>query len=130
MEAHWSPRANANVFGASRDPGEPICPMEEDDTSTSGRTSSQSSSVSSINSSLVDETENSLEYWKDQAKRMGHLLAESLHREEVLLSKLHENAAQHPLPVPMAELRDSLHRLDNFLHFTLRKAPIIIGHQV
>ncbi|CAM6126831.1 unnamed protein product [Calypogeia fissa] len=129
VEAHWSPRSTVSALEPKGDGGEPTCPMEEDDTSTSGATSSQSSSVGSMGSSLVDENENSLEYWKDQAKKMGQILAENLQREQVLLSKLQESGVQSAMPVPMEELKDSLHRLDNFLHFTLGKAPIIIAHQ-
>lgn len=80
--------------------------------------------VRSTGSSLVDQSEHSLEFWKNQAKKMGQLLAESLHRE-VRLRKLQESGTQRAVPVPMEALRDNLHPLYNFLHLPWGKHPLL-----
>lgn len=71
------------------------------------------------------------EYWRDRARGYSKLLTDSIRREEVLIQKLNEYASQPP-PTwqPIEELRQQLHRFDNFLRFSLRKAPVVIGHQV
>ncbi|KAG0612313.1 hypothetical protein M758_6G017900 [Ceratodon purpureus] len=70
------------------------------------------------------------EYWRDRARGYSKLLTDSIRREEVLIQKLNEYATQ-PAPTwqPIEELRQQLHRFDNFLRFSLRKAPVVIGHQ-
>jgi len=71
------------------------------------------------------------EYWRDRARGYAKLLTESIRREEVMIQKLNEYAALPPQTwQPIEELRQQLHRFDNFLRFSLRKAPVVIGHQV
>lgn len=71
------------------------------------------------------------EYWRDRARGYAKLLSESIRREEVLIQKLNEYASLSPQAwQPIEELHQQLHRFDNFLRFSLRKAPVVIGHQV
>lgn len=104
--------------------------MDEDETSSSGGSGSRGSLVGSVTGSFGDDQDGSLECWKERAKTLDRLLAESLQREQVLLSRLHENVVEPTASLPLEELQDHLHRLDNFLHFALRNAPVVIAHQV
>lgn len=71
------------------------------------------------------------EYWRDRARGYAKLLTDSIRREEVLIQKLNEYASLPPQAwEPIEELRRQLHRFDNFLRFSLRRAPVVIGHQV
>ncbi|KAL2472325.1 Histidine kinase 5 [Abeliophyllum distichum] len=69
-------------------------------------------------------------YWKQRAMHLEKLLAASLERERVLQEKLRisiENLERQSSPVE--ELSQVLKRADNFLHFILQNAPVVIGHQ-
>ncbi|KAL2489894.1 Histidine kinase 5 [Forsythia ovata] len=69
-------------------------------------------------------------YWKQRAMHLEKLLAASLERERVLQEKLQisiENLERQSSPVE--ELSQVLKRADNFLHFVLQNAPVVIGHQ-
>lgn len=71
------------------------------------------------------------EYWRDRARGYAKLLTDSIRREEQLVEKLNEYASMPPPSwQPIEEIRTQLHRFDNFLRFSLRKAPVVIGHQV
>ncbi|KAG6553889.1 hypothetical protein Mapa_004806 [Marchantia paleacea] len=130
LEEQWSPRLNNSTYTIKREDGaESTSPMEEDEMSSSGGSGSRGSLVGSVSGSFGDEHDGSVEYWKERAKTLDHLLAESLQREQVLLSRLHENLVEPTVSLPLEELQDHLQRLDNFLHFTLRKAPVVVGHQ-
>ncbi|OAE34452.1 hypothetical protein AXG93_2886s1150 [Marchantia polymorpha subsp. ruderalis] len=130
LEEQWSPRLNSSAYTIKREDGaESTSPMEEDEMSSSGGSGSRGSLVGSVSGSFGDEQDGSVEYWKERAKTLDHLLAESLQREQVLLSRLHENLVEPTVSLPLEELQDHLQRLDNFLHFTLRKAPVVVGHQ-
>ncbi|KAL8536841.1 hypothetical protein ACS0TY_012133 [Phlomoides rotata] len=72
----------------------------------------------------------SVVYWKQRAQNLEKLLEASVGREQVLLVKLQESI--HNLErqsSPVEELSKVLERADNFLHFVLQNAPVIIGHQ-
>ncbi|XP_024390977.1 histidine kinase 5 isoform X2 [Physcomitrium patens] len=70
------------------------------------------------------------EYWRDRARGYAKLLTDSIRREEQLVEKLNEYASMPPPSwQPIEEIRTQLHRFDNFLRFSLRKAPVVIGHQ-
>ncbi|KAL3685441.1 hypothetical protein R1sor_003463 [Riccia sorocarpa] len=129
LEELWSPRPDSLGLSTERENGaELTSPMEEDE-AIGIRVSGPSSLVVSVSGMLGDEEEESLEYWKEKAKSLGRLLAESLQREQVLLSRLQESVVDPTRPLPMEALQVHLHRLDNFLHFTLRKAPVVLAHQ-
>lgn len=71
------------------------------------------------------------DYWRDRARGYAKLLTDSIRREEVLILKLNEYATLPPQTwQPVEELCQHLDRFDNFLRFSLRKAPVVIGHQV
>lgn len=89
-------------------------------------------SWSSIPGSELSEMEGDIpaEYWRDRARGFAKLLSDSVHREEILTEKLNEFTSI-PLPAkPLEELRQHVHRFDDILRFTLRKAPVVVGHQV
>lgn len=70
-------------------------------------------------------------YWKQRAMSLEKLLEASIQREQILKEKLHDrinNLERESSPVE--DLNQLLHRADNFLHFILQHAPIVIGHQV
>ncbi|KAH9304300.1 hypothetical protein KI387_008704, partial [Taxus chinensis] len=78
----------------------------------------------------IDVEHDSIEYWKERAKRLEKLLDESIQRESKLHDTLQENVkilAKQASPVE--ELSQILRRADNFLHFILQNAPVVIGHQ-
>ncbi|CAA3019790.1 histidine kinase 5 [Olea europaea subsp. europaea] len=69
-------------------------------------------------------------YWKQRAMHLEKLLAASLERERVLQGKLHESIENlERQSTPVEELSQVLKRADNFLHFILQNAPVVIGHQ-
>eukprot|EP01018_Ginkgo_biloba_P007090 Gb_39121 [translate_table: standard] len=79
----------------------------------------------------LDDEHDFVDYWKERAKRLENLLDASIQRESKLQEKLQENIgilAKQTSPVE--ELSQILTRADNFLHFVLQNAPVVIGHQV
>ncbi|KAG0562755.1 hypothetical protein KC19_9G168700 [Ceratodon purpureus] len=87
------------------------------------------SSVPDSASSLSEyEENNSTEYWREKAKALDSLLSESLKREDSLNGQLRESIAELPSRLS-GELHEQFKRFDNFLRFTLRKAPVVFGHQ-
>ncbi|KAJ3708014.1 hypothetical protein LUZ61_011719 [Rhynchospora tenuis] len=68
-------------------------------------------------------------YWKDRAVRLHRLLDESLKRESILVKKLQESVKMEDQNLPVEELSQILKRADNFLHFILQNAPVVIAHQ-
>ncbi|XP_076891464.1 histidine kinase 5-like [Bidens hawaiensis] len=78
----------------------------------------------------IDAEYDTVAYWKQQAVQMGKLLKESVQREQTLLEKLEESIENlEKQPSPVEELSQILKRADNFLHFVLQNAPVVIGHQ-
>ncbi|KAL1552587.1 histidine kinase 5-like [Salvia divinorum] len=72
----------------------------------------------------------SVVYWKQQAMNLEKLLEASLRREQVLIRKLQESIENlEKQSTPVEELSQVLNRADNFLHFVLQNAPVVIGHQ-
>lgn len=58
------------------------------------------------------------------------MLEASVQREEVLKEKLHESINNmEKQSSPVEELSQILKRADNFLHFVLQNAPVVMGHQ-
>lgn len=79
----------------------------------------------------VDAEYDSVVYWKQQAVNLEKLLEASLRREQVLMGKLQESIEKlEKQSTPVEELSQVLNRADNFLHFVLQNAPVVIGHQV
>ncbi|XP_022874362.1 histidine kinase 5-like isoform X3 [Olea europaea var. sylvestris] len=69
-------------------------------------------------------------YWKQRAMHLEKLLEASLQREQVLQEKLHESTENlERQSTPVEELSQLLKRADNFLHFILQNAPVVLGHQ-
>ncbi|XP_051119351.1 histidine kinase 5 [Andrographis paniculata] len=69
-------------------------------------------------------------YWKQRAACLEKLLEASLQREQALLVKLQESIENlERQSSPVEELSQVLTRADNFLHFVLQNAPVVIGHQ-
>ncbi|KAJ4810477.1 Histidine kinase 5 [Rhynchospora pubera] len=68
-------------------------------------------------------------YWKERAVRLHRLLDESLKRESILVRKLQESVKMEEQNLPVEELSHILKRADNFLHFILQNAPVVIAHQ-
>lgn len=69
-------------------------------------------------------------YWKHQATNLEKLLEASKEREQMLVEKLEESTKNlERQSSPVEELSQILKRADNFLHFVLQNAPVIIGHQ-
>ncbi|XP_042001770.1 histidine kinase 5-like [Salvia splendens] len=78
----------------------------------------------------VDAEYDSVVYWKQQAMNLEKLLEASLRREQVLIGKLQESIEKlEKQSTPVEELSQVLNRADNFLHFVLQNAPVVIGHQ-
>ncbi|KAL1291010.1 hypothetical protein HN51_059561 [Arachis hypogaea] len=79
----------------------------------------------------IDAAEyDTVKYWKQRALRLEKLLEASIQREQILQDKLLErinNIERQSSPVE--ELSQILKRADNFLHFILQNAPVVIGHQ-
>ena len=78
-----------------------------------------------------DTINDTIKYWKERALKLDNMLEASVQREQVLVEKLQENMKSlEKLSSPVEELSQILKRADNFLHFILRNAPVVIGHQV
>ncbi|KAK9076131.1 hypothetical protein SSX86_004464 [Deinandra increscens subsp. villosa] len=78
----------------------------------------------------VDAEYDTVAYWKQQALHFGKLLEASVQREQMLLEKLEESIENlEKQSSPVEELSQILKRADNFLHFVLQNAPVVIGHQ-
>ncbi|GLT47975.1 hypothetical protein SLA2020_216220 [Shorea laevis] len=69
-------------------------------------------------------------YWKQRAMYLEKMLEASIQREQVLMEKLQENVNNlERQSTPVEELSQILKRADNFLHFVLQNAPVVMGHQ-
>ncbi|KAK4482074.1 hypothetical protein RD792_011572 [Penstemon davidsonii] len=78
----------------------------------------------------IDAEYDSVIYWKQHALHLEKLLDASLRREQLLLEKLQESIENlERQSSPVEELSQVLKRADNFLHFVLQNAPVVIGHQ-
>ncbi|KAM5565328.1 histidine kinase 5 [Rosa sericea] len=72
----------------------------------------------------------SVVYWKQRAMHLEKLLEASVAREQILVDKLQESIKSiERQSSPVDELSEILKRADNFLHFVLQNAPVVIGHQ-
>lgn len=72
---------------------------------------------------------NTVMYWKQRALHLEKLLDSSVQREQILLEKLEESIEKlEKQSSPVEELSQILKRADNFLHFVLQNAPVVIGH--
>lgn len=70
-------------------------------------------------------------YWKQRAMSLEKMLEASVQREQILTDKLQESITNlERQSSPVEELSQILNRADNFLHFVLQNAPVVIGHQV
>lgn len=73
----------------------------------------------------------SVVYWKQRAMNLEKLLEASVAREQILVEQLQESIKSiERQSSPVEELSEILKRADNFLHFVLQNAPVVIGHQV
>ncbi|OVA03671.1 Signal transduction response regulator [Macleaya cordata] len=78
----------------------------------------------------IDAEFDTIKYWKQRAAQLEKLLEASIQREQALEEKLQENIKLlEKLSTPVEELSQTLKRADNFLHFVLQNAPVVIGHQ-
>lgn len=78
----------------------------------------------------IDAEYDTTKYWKQRALQLEKLLEESIQREDTLMQKLQENIKSlETQSSPVEELSQILKRADNFLHFVLQNAPVVIGHQ-
>lgn len=78
----------------------------------------------------IDAEYDSVVYWKQRALHLENLLEASLQREQMLKEKLQESIENvERQSTPVEELSQVLKRADNFLHFVLQNAPVVIGHQ-
>ncbi|XP_043696183.1 histidine kinase 5-like [Telopea speciosissima] len=78
----------------------------------------------------IDAKYDTCNYWKQRALQLEKLLEASIQREKTLMEKLQENVKNiEKQSSPVEELSQILKRADNFLHFILQTAPIVIGHQ-
>ncbi|CAL5206255.1 unnamed protein product [Lathyrus oleraceus] len=69
-------------------------------------------------------------YWKHRSRDLEKQLEASIRREEILKEKLQESIETiERQSSPVEELSQILKRADNFLHFILQNAPVVIGHQ-
>lgn len=79
----------------------------------------------------IDAEYDTAVYWKQRAMNLERLLEASVQREQILLEKLQESIENLERQAsPVEELSQILKRADNFLHFVLQNAPVVIGHQV
>lgn len=79
----------------------------------------------------IDAEYDSILYWKQRALHLEKLLESSIQREQILVEKLQESIENlERQSSPVEELSQVLKRADNFLHFVLQNAPVVIGHQV
>ncbi|XP_042515964.1 histidine kinase 5-like [Macadamia integrifolia] len=78
----------------------------------------------------IDAKYDTCNYWKQRALQLEKLLEASIQREQTLMEKLQENIRSlERQSSPVEELSQILKRADNFLHFILQTAPVVIGHQ-
>ncbi|KAI3728182.1 hypothetical protein L6452_16814 [Arctium lappa] len=78
----------------------------------------------------IDAEYDTVVYWKQRALHLEKLLEASVQREQILLEKLEESIENlEKQASPVEELSQILKRADNFLHFVLQNAPVVIGHQ-
>ncbi|KAL5559569.1 hypothetical protein UlMin_035780 [Ulmus minor] len=78
----------------------------------------------------IDAEYDSILYWKQRALHLEKLLETSMQREQMLMEKLEERIENiERQSSPVEELSQILKRADNFLHFVLQNAPVVIGHQ-
>ncbi|KAH9611483.1 hypothetical protein KSS87_010180 [Heliosperma pusillum] len=77
----------------------------------------------------IDAEYDTVVYWKQRAVFLEKMLEESRQRERSLLEKLEESIKNmEKQSSPVQELSDMLKRADNFIHFILQNAPIVLGH--
>ncbi|KAL2346632.1 hypothetical protein Fmac_000632 [Flemingia macrophylla] len=80
--------------------------------------------------SEIDAEYDTVMYWKQRALHLEKQLEASIQREQILEEKLLERIANiERQSSPVEELSQILKRADNFLHFILQNAPVVIGHQ-
>ncbi|CAN1184978.1 Probable histidine kinase 1 [Linum perenne] len=78
----------------------------------------------------LDVESDTVAYWKARAGNLEKLLEASAHREQILMEKLQDTIKSlERESSPVEELSQILKRADNFLHFVLQNAPVVIGHQ-
>ncbi|GMP83886.1 hypothetical protein CsSME_00037651 [Camellia sinensis var. sinensis] len=78
----------------------------------------------------IDAEYNTVIYWKQRAMHLEKLLEASIQREQTLMDRLEESIKNlERQSSPVEELSQILKRADNFLHFILQTAPVVIGHQ-
>ncbi|XP_062098016.1 histidine kinase 5 [Humulus lupulus] len=78
----------------------------------------------------IDAEYDTVVYWKQRALHLEKRLQASVDRENALVEKLEESIKDlERQSSPVEELSQILKRADNFLHFVLQNAPVVIGHQ-
>ncbi|KAK7260999.1 hypothetical protein RIF29_27302 [Crotalaria pallida] len=78
----------------------------------------------------IDAEYDTVVYWKQKALQLERQLESSIQREHILEEKLQESIKTiETQSSPVEELSQILKRADNFLHFILQNAPVVIGHQ-
>ncbi|XP_020239078.1 histidine kinase 5 [Cajanus cajan] len=78
----------------------------------------------------IDAEFDTVVYWKQRAMQLERQLEASVQREQILMDKLQESIKNlERQSSPVEELSQILKRADNFLHFILQNAPVVIGHQ-
>uniref|UniRef100_A0A5B7BZK3 histidine kinase n=1 Tax=Davidia involucrata TaxID=16924 RepID=A0A5B7BZK3_DAVIN len=78
----------------------------------------------------IDAKNDTVKYWKQRAMHLEKLLEASIQREQILMEKLQDSIKDlERQSSPVEELSQILKRADNFLHFVLQNAPVVIGHQ-
>ncbi|KAF5726293.1 Histidine kinase cytokinin receptor isoform 2 [Tripterygium wilfordii] len=78
----------------------------------------------------IDDEYDTILYWKERALHLEKMLETSIQREQVLMKKLQESVMNlERQSSPVEELSQILKRADNFLHFVLQTAPVVMGHQ-
>ncbi|XAR71463.1 Histidine kinase [Bertholletia excelsa] len=78
----------------------------------------------------IDAEDDTFLYWKQRAMHLEKLLEASMQREQMLMEKLQESIKNlERQSSPVEELSQIFKRADNFLHFVLQNAPVVIGHQ-
>lgn len=97
-----------------------------------GRVPRKRNDIVSYNRKLdIDAEYDTAMYWKLRALQLEKILEETIKREDALMQKLQENIKNlETQSSPVEELSRILKRADNFLHFILQTAPVVIGHQV
>ncbi|GLU01188.1 hypothetical protein SLE2022_185100 [Rubroshorea leprosula] len=78
----------------------------------------------------IDAEYDTVAYWKERAMHLEKMLEASNQREQILMEKLQESINNlEEQASPVEELSQILKRADNFLHFVLQNAPVVMGHQ-